>query len=198
MELVVATRNRHKFREITSILRHPRLQLISLDRFPKAPNVKENGRTFDENALLKAKTIAFYTKRPSLADDSGLEVFALGGRPGVCSARFAGARATDTSNNQKLLRLLKGVPLARRGARYRCSVAIVFPGGKSFLFRGMLSGRIALSPKGRGGFGYDPLFWLPKYRKTAAQIPASLKNRISHRSHALQKSSTLLRRFLEE
>ena len=196
MELVVATRNRHKFREIASILRHPRLRLIPLNRFQNAPDVEEKGRSFDANALLKAKATASYTGRPSLADDSGLEVFVLGGRPGIRSARFAGPKATDASNNRKLLRLLKGVPPSRRSARYRCSIALVFPFGKSFLFHGTLSGKIASSQKGAGGFGYDPLFWLPGYRRTVAQIPRLLKNRISHRARALQKASTLLRKFL--
>ena len=193
---MIATRNRHKFREIAFILRHPRLKLIPLNHFPKAANVKETGRSFDENALLKAKAVTSFTGRSSLADDSGLEVFALKGRPGVLSARFAGQKATDVSNNRKLLRLLKGMPFSRRKARYRCSIALVFPAGQSFLFRGTLSGRIALVAKGRGGFGYDPLFWLPKYRKTVAQIPASLKNRISHRAAALRKAATLLRKYL--
>ena len=198
MELVVATRNRHKFREISSILRHPRLKLVSLNRLPKAPAPGERGRSFDENALLKARAIAAYTGKPTLADDSGLEVSALGGRPGVRSARFAGLKATDSENNRKLLSLLEGLPLSRRKARYRCTIAIVFPNQKSRLFHGTLSGRIALTPQGRGGFGYDPLFWLPEYRRTVARISPSLKNRISHRGRALKKASTFLREFLEE
>jgi len=196
MDLVVATRNRHKFREISSILRHPRLRLLSLNRFPDAPKIKEGGKNFDANALLKARAIAAYTARPALADDSGLEVAALGGRPGVHSARFAGPRATDVQNNRKLLRLLKGLPLSKRRGRYRCTIALVFPGREPYLFRGSLAGHIALAPRGRGGFGYDPIFWLVGYRRTVAEIPPKLKNRISHRSRALKRAATLLRKVL--
>ncbi len=195
MELVVATRNRHKFREIASILRHPRLKLLPLADVPSAPTIKENRKSFDGNALLKARAIAFDTGKAALADDSGLEVSALRGRPGIRSARFAGPKATDSENNRKLLRLLKDLPLSRRRARYRCAIALVLPTGKSFLFHGTLSGYIALSPKGREGFGYDPLFWLPRYRRTVAQIPSSLKNRISHRALALKRAATFLRKF---
>lgn len=195
MELVVATRNRHKFREISSILRHPRLKLIPVSRFPEAPIPKETGKSFHENALLKARTIAAYTGKGVLADDSGLEVSALGGRPGVLSARFAGSRATDAANNRKLLRLLEGLPLSKRKARYRCSIAVVFPGRGSRLFHGSLSGHITPAPQGKGGFGYDPLFRPAGYRRTVAQMLPSLKNRISHRCRALRKAATFLRKF---
>lgn len=192
-EIVVATRNRHKKREIRAIFGvSKKWRLLFLDRYPSAPHPQETGKTFDENAILKARDAAFYTGLPSVADDSGLEVVSLGGKPGVRSARFAGLRASDTKNNRKLLRLLKHFPLSKRKARYRCSVALVFPDGKADLFRGSLLGLIGFVPKGRNGFGYDPLFVLPRYGKTVAQISPSLKNRISHRAHAFQK----LKRFL--
>ena len=180
-------------REIRAIFgASKRWRLLFLDHYPDAPHPKETGRTFDQNALLKARAIAFYTGLLAVADDSGLEVQALRSRPGVRSARFAGEKAKDEQNNQKLLRLLNRVPQSRRNACYRCSLALVLPDGKTRLFRGKLSGRIGFSPKGRFGFGYDPLFILPRYGKTVAQIPPTLKNRISHRARAFHR----LKRFL--
>ena len=193
IQIVVATRNRHKKREIRAIFgASKRWRLLFLDRYPNAPHPRETGKTFDQNAILKARAIASYAKLPAVADDSGLEVQALHGRPGVRSARFAGEEAKDEQNNEKLLRLLQKVPRSRRNACYRCSLALVFPDGKTRLFRGKLSGRIDFSPKGRSGFGYDPLFILPRYGKTVAQIPPVLKNRISHRARAFHR----LKRFL--
>lgn len=194
-ELIVATRNPHKKREIRALFGHSkRWRLIFLDRYPRLPLPKETGKTFDENALLKARAIARYTGKPAIADDSGLEVFALRGRPGVRSARFAGSKATDEENNQKLLRLLNTFPPARRKARYQCSLAFVRPGHKPVLFRGKLSGWIGFVPKGRHGFGYDPLFFLPRYGKSVAQLSPTLKNHISHRSRAFQKFKRYLKR----
>lgn len=192
-ELIVATRNPHKIREIRALFESSkRWKLLFLDRYPRAPEIRESGKTFDENALLKARAIADHTGKPTVADDSGLEVVALGGKPGIYSARFSGVNASDTSNNAKLLRLLKGIPLSERNACYRCSLALAFPDGKTHLFRGSLSGRIGFSPKGRFGFGYDPIFLLPHYGKTVAQISPRLKNHISHRALAFRK----LKRFL--
>lgn len=192
-ELVVATRNRHKIREIRAIFgASKKWGLIFLDRYPDAPHPKETGKSFDANALIKARAIASHTGLPAIADDSGLEVRALGGRPGVRSARFAGPRAKDGENNRKLFRLLQKVLSSKRGARYRCSLALVFPDGRSYLFRGALAGRIGLAPKGGNGFGYDPLFIVPRYGKTVAELSSVLKNRISHRAGAIRK----LKRFL--
>ncbi len=191
--LVVATRNPHKIKEIRLLFGFSRSwRLVFLDRYPNAPRTKETGKTFDRNALLKARAVSRYTGEPAIADDSGIEVAALGGKPGILSARFAGPEATDRENNEKLLRLLKNIPPSKRQACYRCSIALVFPDGKSRLFHGTLSGRIGLLPKGRGGFGYDPIFILPRYKKSVAQLPLSLKNRISHRARAFQH----LKRFL--
>lgn len=188
IQIVVATRNRHKMKEIRAIFgASKKWRLLFLDRYPDAPHPKETGKTFDQNALLKARAAAFYTGLPAVADDSGLEVQALHGRPGVRSARFAGGKAKDDSNNEKLLRLLQKVPQSRRNACYLCSLALVLPNGKTRLFRGKLSGRIDFSPKGHFGFGYDPLFILSRYGKTVAQIPPALKNRISHRARAFRR-----------
>lgn len=189
----MATRNRHKKREIRAIWgASRRWRLLFLERYPHAPRLRETGKTFADNATFKACAVARYTGLPSVADDSGLEVAALRGRPGVRSARFAGLHASDEENNRKLLRLLKDLPLSKRKARYRCSVALAFPDGKTHLFQGALAGRIGFFRQGRFGFGYDPLFILPRYGKTVAQISPALKNRISHRARAFQK----LKRFL--
>ena len=195
MKIVVATRNRHKKREIRALFgASKKWRLLFLDLYPDAPHPRETGKTFDENAILKAQAIATYAGLPTISDDSGLEVAALGGEPGVRSARFAGTSATDERNNQKLLRMMLGLPSSKRRACYRCSLALVFPDGKTYLFRGKLSGRIGFSPRGRFGFGYDPLFIVPRYGKTVATLTPTLKNRISHRARAFRK----LKRFIEK
>jgi len=194
-ELVIATRNPHKKKEIRALFGpSKRWRLIFLDRYPQAPTIRETGKTFDENAMLKARAIARFTGKPAVADDSGLEVSALGGRPGVRSARFAGEGADDRRNNEKLLRLLGSRPLSERKGHYRCSVALALPGGKSYLFHGSLSGRIGKVPQGHLGFGYDPLFMVPRYGKTVAQMPLALKNRFSHRARAFRR----LQKFLAQ
>ena len=192
-QIVVATRNPHKKREIRALFGHSKKwRLVFLDRYPKIPPLKESGKTFDENASLKARTVTRYTGKPAIADDSGLEVAALRGGPGVRSARFAGEHASDDRNNRKLLRLLKNIPPSRRRARYRCTLALSIPGRKVRFFRGSLSGKIGISPKGHFGFGYDPLFILPRYGKTVAQLSPSIKNKISHRARASRR----LKRYL--
>lgn len=195
IKIVVATRNRHKRKEIHAIFgSSKKWKLLFLNRYPNAPHPKETGKTFDGNAILKARAIARYTGFPSVSDDSGLEVEALKGKPGIRSARFAGEKATDEENNQKLLRLLKGVPLSRRKACYRCSLALAFPDGRTHIFWGKLSGRIGFSPRGKFGFGYDPLFIVPRYGKTVAQLSPALKNQISHRARALRT----FKRFIQK
>ncbi|MFH1858572.1 MAG: RdgB/HAM1 family non-canonical purine NTP pyrophosphatase [Candidatus Omnitrophota bacterium] len=182
-------------REIRTLFGHPRRwQLVFLDRYPDAPRLVETGKTFDDNAALKACAIARYTGKAAISDDSGIEIEALGGNPGVRSARFAGENATDEANNEKLLRLLRDLPLPKRKARYRCSLALALPGRKPRLFHGSLAGRIGFSYKGRFGFGYDPLFILPRFGKTVAQLPPAVKNKISHRARAFQR----LKRYLTQ
>ena len=203
--VVIATRNRHKFRELTALLALPGLHWLSLDDVPGAPSVKETGRTFDANAIRKACAIAKATGMLALADDSGLEVDALDGAPGIRSARFAGRHGDHRANNDKLLRLLHGFPLTGRGARYRCSLALARPGvgkrrsgvGPSRLIalaRGTWRGRIALQPKGRGGFGYDPIFLVPRFGKTVGELPVAVKQRLSHRAIAARRMRHALRR----
>lgn len=194
--LVLATRNKNKLRELTSILSDLPVRVESIASFPGAPDVEETGATMAENALLKARAAARHTGLWAMADDSGLEVDALDGRPGVYSARFAGPGATDADNNAKLLRLLEGVPDPRRTARFRCAIALVSPDGDEYVDEGVCEGVVAREPRGEGGFGYDPLFIVPEYGCTFAELPPEVKDRISHRARALAAAKRRLARLL--
>jgi XTP/dITP diphosphohydrolase len=187
MILVLATRNKGKVREIGSALAIPFLTFQSLNDFPDLPEVIEDGATFLENALKKARTVSDSLNLPVLADDSGLEVDLLKGAPGVWSARFSGPRATDRENNEKLLTLLQGVPEEKRSARFVCVLVLYDPSGRWVRTEGTCEGRIAVAPAGDQGFGYDPVFYLPEFQKTMAQLPLEKKNQISHRAKALEK-----------
>ncbi len=184
---MLATKNPGKIKEITKILQNTNIQLLS-HKDIDIPEVEETGMTFVENALLKARSSSDVTGLPSIADDSGLEVDYLNARPGVKSARYSGERATNESNNIKLLKELEGVSFEKRSARYRC--VIVFTRFKNDPFplisMGSWEGFIAESPKGTNGFGYDPLFFLPKFEKTSAELTDEEKNLISHRAIALK------------
>lgn len=195
-ELVVATANPGKLREIKASLRGLGVHILSLGDFPSLPPVEEDGRTFRANALKKARAVAQRTGRVTIADDSGLEVDYLQGEPGVHSARFAGEAASDTENNRKLLGLLRGIPAARRRAVFRCVIAVVDPTGKEAWVEGVCRGVIGDSERGRKGFGYDPLFVIPDLGKTLAELPLAEKNRISHRGKALTALKEVLRDFL--
>lgn len=190
MEIVLATRNRDKVREIKKIL--PGIRFLSLEGFPDVPEVEENGKTLRENAVHKARVVAIHTRKLALADDSGLEVEALGGKPGVRSSRFAGEGVSYAENNRKLLKLMSGK--RKRRARFRCVVALVGPGRKTIVREGVCRGRIAYIPRGRSGFGYDPVFIVSGSDRTFAELPASVKNNISHRAKALRKLGRDLRR----
>ena len=192
MELLVATGNRGKFREIEELLRDTVTKLYSLDDFPGTPLVEEDGATFTENAVKKGLCAARATGKPVIADDSGLEVDLLGGRPGVYSARFAGKDAGDSENNSRLLRELALLPGDQRTAAFRCVIALCFPDGSCRTFTGALRGLILNEPRGTGGFGYDPLFLVPEYGLTLAELPLEVKNTISHRGKAL----ALLKEYL--
>ena len=193
MKLVVATRNFGKLREIQTGLRGLGIELLSLADFPAAPEVEEDGDTFAANAVKKAKALAAFTGLPALADDSGLEVDALGGAPGIRSARLAGERATDLENNAKLISLLHGVPPERRSARFRCALALAWPDGQVQIVEGIAAGRILEAPRGKRGFGYDPLFYSPALGATFAEAAAEEKLAVSHRGQALKKLRDLLR-----
>lgn len=190
-ELVVATTNLGKLREIKDLLQGYDLKITSLADYPEAPEIVEDGKTFRENAYKKAATIAAYTGKLTMGEDSGLEVKALGNRPGVYSARYSGEHATDKKNNLKLLRELRGVPLEQRDAQYRCYIALVDGSSQSqekvTYVHGTCKGKIALRSKGKNGFGYDPLFYIPKYEATFGVLDPSIKRQMSHRAKALLK-----------
>jgi XTP/dITP diphosphohydrolase len=163
------------------------ISLFSLNDYPAIPGIVEDGKSFLENALKKGRTVAEVTGEVVLADDSGLEVDALGGAPGIYSARYAGNDADDLQNNRKLLHDLKGVPTANRGAAFRCVLVLYPPNGRYEFFEGRWEGRIAEELVGKGGFGYDPLFFLPGEKMTVSQLPPEVKNRVSHRAQAFAK-----------
>ncbi len=165
----------------------PGIEVKTLADFPSVEMPPETGKTFEENAFIKARHASKETGLPSIADDSGLEVAALSGRPGVFSARYAGEKATDEENFSRLLEELKGVPTDKRRARFVCVIAFCSPEGIEAAFEGELNGRIAFSPKGGHGFGYDPVFLLPKLGKTVAELEPHEKNLISHRRMAMDK-----------
>jgi XTP/dITP diphosphohydrolase len=192
-ELLVATGNRGKFREIEGLLRDEVAKLYSPEDFPEIPQVEEDGTTFAENAVKKAQSAASATGKPVIADDSGLEVDALGGRPGVYSARFAGKDADDSENNAMLLGELVSLPEEQRTAAFHCVIALCFPDGSCRTFTGALHGVILKEPRGTDGFGYDPLFLVPEYGRTLAELSLEVKNAISHRGQALARLKEYLR-----
>ena len=191
-ELVLATRNRHKGEELAALLGDLGITIRTLDEFPDAPDVVEDGETCEANAIKKARAIAEFTGLPAVADDTGLEVDALGGRPGIYAARYAGEDATYEDNCRKLLRELAGVPRERRTARFLTVAAIALPSDGVRVAQGTLDGVIAEEASGTLGFGYDPVFLIPELGKTLAQLSADQKNRISHRAKALAKMREIL------
>lgn len=191
--LVVATGNKNKVLEISEILKDMPFEVKSLSDLSIDLDVEEDGETFEQNAYKKAyevmKTYGFTT----IADDSGLEVDALGGAPGVYSARFSGVHGDDCANNEKLLKLMENVPDDKRCARFVCVIALVYKDGTSLMSRGEVEGYIAHEPKGNGGFGYDPLFIVPEYNMSFAELGSEIKNRISHRGKALDQLKKMLK-----
>ncbi len=187
LRILIATHNKGKLREIRRLTAGRDWDLISLDALPEVPEAIEDGATFAENARKKALHYAQHTGLPTLADDSGLEVDALGGAPGVHSARFAGPQRDDAANNRKLLERLAGVPAARRTARFRCAMALAVADRVLAETTGCVEGVILEAPRGTGGFGYDPLFLVPGLGKTMAELEPDEKNRLSHRGQALRR-----------
>jgi len=163
------------------------LLIYSLSDFSDVPEIEEDGKSFIENAIKKARFYSEYFKKLTLADDSGLEVDCLKGLPGIYSARYAGERASNRENNQKLLRAMEGIPTSKRSARFKCAIALVSHVGKEVVVEGSCKGKIGFKEVGKKGFGYDPLFILPRMGKTMAQLSLEEKNRISHRGKALKK-----------
>jgi XTP/dITP diphosphohydrolase len=195
-ELLVATKNKGKMREIRDLLKDFNLKITSLDDYPDIPAIEEDGKTFAQNAIKKAVTVAMCTKKLTLGEDSGLEVQALNNRPGIYSARYSGINATDAKNNAKLLRELRGVPLNKRQARYRCFAALVDGQRIVDVVSGSCRGLIALRSSGTNGFGYDPYFYLPRYKMTFGQLDPAIKAQISHRAKAFQKIKKVLTEIL--
>jgi len=196
MDIVIATLNQNKLKEFKALLKDFPVVLLSLKNFPKLPAIVEDGSTFYENALKKAASVACYTGKLTIADDSGIEVEALEGRPGVYSSRFAGENASDEENNAKLLRELNGVPFDKRGACFKCVLVIAEPEGGTSFVEGECRGVIVDGLRGHYGFGYDPLFLVPEYDKTFSEIRPEEKNKISHRARALQKLLKILPNYL--
>ncbi|HSL05695.1 MAG TPA: XTP/dITP diphosphatase [Nitrospiraceae bacterium] len=192
-ELVLATRNRHKIEELIALLGELGITIHTLGEFPDAPDVLEDGDTCEANAVKKARAVAEFTGLPAVADDTGLEVDALGGRPGVYAARYAGEGATYEDNCRKLLREMMGVPRERRTARFLTVAAIALPSDGVRVAQGTLDGVVAEEASGTLGFGYDPVFLIPELGKTLAQLSADHKNRISHRAKAFTQARDLLR-----
>lgn len=186
--ILIATQNEKKRTEIKEILKDtPGILLRGSDDFPFLPLVEEDGATFQENAVKKATILAKACNTWAMADDSGLEIDALGKRPGVYSCRYAGANATDEKNIEKVLSELRGVSRERRTARFVCTIALAGPQGLFFVVEGHCEGFITEEPKGKYGFGYDPIFYVPDHLQTFAELNPAIKNKISHRAHALKQ-----------
>jgi len=197
-ELIVATKNQKKLKEIKEILRNCKLNISSLADYPQVPRIIENGRTFRENAAKKALKIARFTQKFALGEDSGLEVNVLGGKPGIFSSRFSGRNKSDLKNNLKLLKLLDNLPLSKRKAHYTCAVALADKRGLVGVTEGRCNGLIGFTLKGKFGFGYDPLFVIPKYKKTFAQLGMRIKHKMSHRYYALKKAKGIIEKYIEK
>jgi XTP/dITP diphosphohydrolase len=194
--VLVATLNPGKLREVRGVLADLPIELAGLDEHSDWPHAVEDGETFEENAVIKARHYAALSGTYVLADDSGLEVDALGGAPGVHSSRYAGSERNAQANNAKLVAALAGVPAERRAARFHCVVALAFGSEILATASGTFEGRIVDQPAGNKGFGYDPHFFVPEYAMTAAQLPPETKNRISHRGQALQSIRPVIERLL--
>ena len=198
LRILLATNNPHKVEEISAMLEAVGMpaRVLSLLDFHHLQLPEESGATLEENAILKAQAAAEHTGLIAIADDSGLEVEALGGAPGVHSKRFAGETATDPQRYGKLLELMKDVPEGKRQARFRCCIAIASPGAEPVVVEGIVPGRIAFCPAGQHGFGYDPVFLPEGMDITMAQLPMAEKNKISHRSRALRAAIPVIKRLI--
>lgn len=197
MELVLATRNEGKVRELMGLLEGLPIRVSSLEDHPEVPDIVEDGETFLENARKKTAAVLEATGKWALADDSGLEVAVLGGRPGVSSARYAGRQGDYAANNRKLLDEMRDIPEGRRGARFVCTTVLTSPDGREWVAEGHCDGTMMKEPRGSGGFGYDPLFYVPDEGATMAELPMVVKNRISHRGRALAKMREILVEIIE-
>ena len=197
-ELVLASGNKGKLAEFQRLLEGLDVQIHSMKEYPEIGEIVEDGSTFAENALIKARAVCKATGKPAMADDSGLAVDALNGAPGIYSARFAGEQRSDADNNAKVLQLLEGVEDSKRTARFFCVIAIVLPDGREYTAEGTCEGTILHALQGEGGFGYDPLFYVESLDKTFAELTMEEKNRISHRGHANRKAVEIIRGLKSE
>lgn len=196
-ELIVASRNKGKVNEIRELLCDLPVKVTSLLDYPKLPDVIEDGKTYKANALKKAVAVAKATGKMALADDSGVEVAALGNKPGIYSSRFAGKGASEKDRNRKLFEMLRGLPMSKRRARYRCVVALVDGKAKEIsIAQGTCGGYITTRERGTNGFGFDPLFLLKRYGKTFGELAPSLKAKISHRARALAKIKGVIQKSI--
>lgn len=193
-KFVIASKNEGKIKEIKNFLHGIDAEFLTISDFPEMPNVSEDGKTFEENALKKAKAVFEHTKLTTIADDSGLEVNYLSGEPGIHSARYSGDNANDKQNNEKLLGLLKDLPMEERKARFKCVIVLYNSLYNNIVFEGKCTGYIIDEPKGELGFGYDPVFVPEGYTKTFGELDLVTKNKISHRGKALSS----LRNYLEK
>lgn len=196
IELVLATNNQDKLREMAHALQDLPLRVISVGALGDWPDVEETGDTLEANALLKARAAVERTGRLALADDTGLEVDALGGAPGVYSSRYAGLGVSYSQNVERLLREMAGV--SSRTARFRCVIALLEPGGREALAEGVIEGRILETPRGEGGFGYDPVFWIPETGRTFAEMSLEEKDQVSHRGRAIRAARSILETWYGE
>lgn len=188
-EILIATKNKGKIKEFADLFAKKGFKVTSLLDFPATRDVEETGSTFIENAKIKAETISNQFNKIVVADDSGLSVDALGGRPGVFSARYAGEAKNDEANLEKVLREMEGVPFEKRTARFHCVLAVAIPNEETQIFEGTCEGYITEKPEGKNGFGYDPIFYILDQKQTMAELASDEKNKISHRANAMKKLS---------
>ena len=193
MKIVFASRNEGKVKEIRAMLEEIDVKLVSLNNYDNAPEIVEDGESFLENALKKAKIVSEFTGEIVLADDSGLQVDVLGGAPGIYSSRYAGENATDKGNIAKLIAGLKGIPQEKKEASFLCVLVLYRIDGSYDCFEGKWRGQIIDQPRGNNGFGYDPVFMVPELKMTAAELPAEIKNKVSHRGQAFAQLKESLR-----
>lgn len=194
MEIIVATKNKGKIKEIKEALKGIDAKILSIDEIGLEIEIEEDGRAYSENAVKKALDVARRTGKTALSDDSGLEIDALNGKPGITSSRFAGINADDRERNLKILEMMKDAPHGKRWARFRCVIAVAEPNGKSYTCEGVCEGEIAESIRGDKGFGYDPIFIVHEYGKTFGELGPEVKDKISHRAKALKKAKELIKR----
>ncbi|MGB2783810.1 MAG: XTP/dITP diphosphatase [Atribacterota bacterium] len=189
LEVLIATNNLGKVKEINDILDDPKIKILTIKDFPHLPRIEEDGKTYQENAFKKAKNISEYTGKICLADDSGLEIDYLKGKPGIYSSRWGNS---DEERINKVLKLLENVPIDKRKAKFVCAAVLFFPDGKTYIVKEECNGSIEFKAKGEHGFGYDPIFLVPEYDKTFAELGDKIKNQISHRGKAMRKIGNII------